>query len=404
MVGIGFVTDKKSAQNVESSIDGIKDKALQLGGIVAGAFGANALTFGFANTYDALGKLGERWGLAAEDVAAYDRAIQHAGGSSGEFFGSLQRLTQLQTASPQTQSSFIAGVAPEGIASQVQSVLSATDALEGFLRSADALNQLDPDRQERFIQAIGFSDSEVRLLRSGREGILGAVNAEKQLLPITKEMTDAAALFNDETKDLVTNASGFQTKVAAPITGAIGGIVAGMNDWISANREILDQFAEFSGNLIADNIEIIAGAFTILGAGATISALKTVAGLVAGISGSLIAGAAAAAPFVAAFAILTEGGKGEKFGSGTLFGENAVTNFLDTPLSEFFKPSIEQVATPSSYIQGVQQQSQSGYGQRPIQVTIPVSLDGQIIETKVLSVLDGEADQAVQDLTVSEGG
>lgn len=398
LVGIGFAVDQKSTQNVESAIDGITSKALQLTSVVAGAFGANALTFGFAGEFDALGKLGERWGLAAEDVAAYDRALQHAGGTTGEFFSSVQNLTQLQALAGQDKAGLLAGLAPQGISDQVSRVINATDALEGFLSAADSLGQLDAAGQERFIQALGFTDSEVRLLRAGRDGILSAVAAEKQFRPITDQMTTSAANFNDAWQDLTTNIGGFSDRVAVPLTAAITSILIGMNDWIGANRELVNSFLEIGGGVVADNIEIVAGGLALLASGTVIAGLKSVAVLVAGISSSIIAGAAAAAPFVAAASVLTMGGKGEKFSAGGVFGENAVTKFLDMPLSEHAS-EIERLFDFGP----LPIRSGPGSASSGLSVTIPISLDGRVIETKVVDVLNEQAEQAVQDLSNSEG-
>ena len=399
LVGIGFQVDQKSADNVSNSIDTIQSKALQLGGLVAGAFGANALTFGFAQTYDELGKFGERWGIAAESVVAYDRALQHAGGTTGEFYGTVQRLTQLQSQSAQGRAGMIAALAPEGISDQVASVINASNALEGFLAASDAINQLDAARQERFIQALGFTDAEVRLLHSGRDAILSAVDAERKLRPVTSDMTKAAADFNDQWQDLTSNVGGFSDRIATPLVAGISSILTSTNEWIGANRELINSFSEFAGETLGDNIEIIAVALGGLSAAGVIAGLKSVATLVAGISASLVTGAAAAGPWVAAatalYAVATEGGQGGRFSAGGIFGDNAVTRFLDTPISELFSSGSP---TPvSSYIQ---QQA----GQTPIQIQNQIILDGQVIDDRVNTVIGEQAEQAIQDLSNSEGG
>ena len=401
LVGIGFQVDEKSADNVESSIDSIQSKALQLGSLVAGAFGANALTFGFASAYDELGKFGQRFNVAAEDVITFDRALQHAGGTAGEFYGSVARLTQLQSLSAQGKAGVLSGLAPEGISDQVARVINASDALEGFLSAADAMEGLDLKRQERFIQALGFTDAEVGLLRSGRDGILAAVDAERKLRPVTDEMTDSAARFNDEYQDIQTNVGGFSDRIATPLVKGIADVVGETNKWIATNRELINQFASFSGELIGDNIKLISVALGSFAAAGVIAGLKSVATLVAGISASLVAGAAAAAPWVAAatalYTVATAAGEGEEYSAVGVFGDNAVTRFLDTPLNEMFSsPSPTPV---SSYIQ-----QQAGQSPQPITINHQTILDGKVVESSVTKVIGEQAEQAIQDLSNSEAG
>ena len=402
LIGIGFQVDDKSADNVESSIDNIQSKALQLGSLVAGAFGANALTFGFASAYDELGKFGQRFNVAAEDVITFDRALQHAGGTAGEFYGSVARLTQLQAQSQQNKAGILAGLAPEGISDQVSRVINASDALEGFLVAADALEGLDLKRQERFIQALGFTDAEVGLLRSGRDGILAAVDAERKLRPVTDDMTNAAAAFNDQWQDINSNVGGFADRIATPLVKGISEVIGKTNQWIGVNREIINQFASFGGKVIGDNIEIISVALGSFAAAGVIAGLKSVATLVAGISASLVTGAAAAAPWVAAatalYTVATAAGEGEKYSAAGVFGDNAVTRFLDTPLNEMFSSPSPTPVSPYIQNQGGQQSSQ------PITINHQTILDGKVVESSVTKVIGEQAEQAIQDLSNSEAG
>ena len=71
LVGIGFDLDKDSTKKVSSGIDNVKSKALQLGGIVAGAFGIKALTSDFADAKDDLGKFADVMGVSANNGKPY---------------------------------------------------------------------------------------------------------------------------------------------------------------------------------------------------------------------------------------------------------------------------------------------------------------------------------------------
>lgn len=408
LIGIGFAVDEKSADNVESSIDSIQSKALQLGSLVAGAFGANALTFGFASAYDELGKFGQRFNVAAEDVITFDRALQHAGGTAGEFYGSVARLTQLQSLSAQGKAGILSGLAPEGISDQVARVINASDALEGFLSAADAMEGLDLKRQERFIQALGFTDAEVGLLRSGREGILAAVDAERKLRPVTDEMTDSAAAFNDQWQDINSNVGGFADKIATPLVKGISEVLGKTNQWIGANRELINQFASIGGKAIGDNIEVISVALGSFAAAGVIAGLKSVAVLVAGISASLVAGAAAAAPWVAAataiYTIASQSDELKSAGEDSAFKALKTINDLtgiDLSSDSKFTPSTnaELDAMRASLFKGI-----NGNDSKPIVINHQTILDGKVVESSVTKVIGEQAEQAIQDLSNSEAG
>ena len=76
-----------------------------------------------------LGKFSQRWDVVANDVAAYDRALQHAGGSQGEFLGTIESLSKLLASANWEKSELIGQLAQFGIGGEVQGILNASNAL-----------------------------------------------------------------------------------------------------------------------------------------------------------------------------------------------------------------------------------------------------------------------------------
>ena len=403
LIGVGLDTDKKSFQNAEGSLDGLKSKALQVGAVLAGAFGVDALTFGFAEKTDELGKFSERWNVAANDVAAYDRALGLAGGTQGEFLGTIRNLSKALTLAPFERAQLLGELSKFGIGDQVSEVLDAGSALDAFLVSADQLQTLQGKQKEKFIEAMGFSESEVRLLSSGRAEILKVVNEQKKMAPVTQKMTDTAAKFNDEWQDLTTNVTGFSNTVAEPLTASIASIIVGMNDWIAVNRDVVTSLLEFGGGMIADNIELITGALLVLGGAKMLMGLNAIGKGLGIISKESILAAKGAGLLktamlaLAAVEIVKAADEDGPLSASNLFGKNAVTEFLDTPIASHFD-SIGNTLTKNAPTT-----QSSAYGTQPV-IKVEVMLDGEPVKAITKQVIMEEGEQVIQDFATSNGG
>lgn len=405
LIGVGLETDKKSFQNAEGSLDGLKSKALQVGALVAGAFGIDALTFGFAEKNDELGKFGERWGVAADDVAAYDRALQHAGGSQGEFLGTVRNLSKALAMAPFERAQLLGELSKFGIGDQVDAILNANSALDAFLMSADQLQKLQGKQKEKFIDAMGFGESEVRLLSSGRAEILKAVDAEKQMAPVTQKMTDTAARFNDEWQDLMTNTSGFANVVAEPLTASIATIIAGMNDWLGANREVTNSLLEFGGNAVADNIVLITTALGLFGGAKVLGGVSAVAskiGLISTGSKSALNGVSNLAKGLGFLgtALIAESMLSDYVNSNQ--GDNGAADFLGKYLSD--QAIMDSFSSLGGMLTSNAPTSPSkSYITQPT-IKVEVMLDGEPVKAITKQVIMESSEQVIQDFATSNGG
>lgn len=361
LVGLGFDYDKSGADQIDSSIDSIKGKALQLGAVVTGAFGLKEMTFGFAEANDSLGKFSEVLGVDADAVAALSRVMEHSGGTAEGFIGQLRNLESMRAGLQVGDAGWLATAGAAGI--DTESIVQAGNATEAYLELADQFR--DMSRQERInaAQALGLDDAAIRMLSTGRDAIVAAMKAEQDMRPVTEEMTKAAAEFNDETQDLLTNVGGIADKISMRLVPAINNVVSGMNDWIGANRELIDENLD-------DALENV-------GAGALGLAVGKVAGPVAG---AAVAGAGVAWDWTAKDVEELTGVR--------------LPDWVFTPIADMIPES-----TGPGTLRGMPAE-----GMAPLRVEANLHLDGRVIEQKVIEVTDRQYSDAADEIETNIEG
>lgn len=256
LVGIGFDFDEKSADQVGSSIDGVKSKALQLGAVVAGAFGIKALTSDFANANDSIGKFSQTFGVAANDVTSFGRALEHEGGSLESFISQLEGLERLRAGTKQGDFGFVATAQLAGI--DTQPFIDATNATEAYLELAEQFQDLSSQQRINAAGAFGLDDASIRLLSRGREGVEQLVQQQKNIRPTTEAMTQASADFNDEMQDLSNNVGGFADKISERLVPEINNVISGMNRWINVNRTFANSGIDKALDFAIENPNAVA--------------------------------------------------------------------------------------------------------------------------------------------------
>lgn len=242
VVGLGFEYDDKGAREIDSSIDSIRGKALQLGAVVAGAFGINELTSGFAQANDTLGKFSDTLGLDANAVAAFGRALQHEGGSLESFLGQIESIERLRSGLLTGDAGWIGAAEAAGI--DTDAIVNATNATEAYVNLADQFANMNRQQRLNAAEALGFDQASIRLLSKGREELLRVIAAEKNRRPVTTEMTKAAADFNDETQDLLNNIGRVADKISMMLLPAVNETIGTLNDWFETNQEAVDEIVE----------------------------------------------------------------------------------------------------------------------------------------------------------------
>jgi hypothetical protein len=435
IVGIGYDYDEKGQKQIESGIDGIKSKALQAGAVLAGAFGIKALTSDFANANDELGKFSKTFGIIPNDVAALGRSLQHEGGSLESFMSQIEGIERLRAGLLAGDASFIGRAGVAGIDPSV--ITNANSATEAYIKLGDQFAKMSSQQRLNAASALGLDEASIRLLSNGTDEVRKLVAAEQQLRPVTSQMTDEAARFNDETQDLSTNIGGIADKISVKLLPRISDVVAGMNDWIGVNRDFINMGIDDTLESLDKNIITLAGAGALLASGGLLAGLATMAKTVPLIGSGLAVAATAAARLSAVGAAIAVSVAGADIADEQLraaFGSNydefdaKVTKgifdltgfdlsrggvFEGTEREPFFDGSVTPGAIADQRSKSLFDSSRSPaqretsgtprpQSQRPIQVNL--MLDGQVIDQRIIKVTDQINEQALEDITTSTGG
>lgn len=414
LVGIGFDFDKKSATKVESGIDSIKSKALQLGAVVAGAYGVKKLATDFADSADMLGKFSQTYSVAAEDVQALGNALGESGGGLSQAMSQLEQLERFRAGLLRGDASFIASF---GISSgDAQDIVNAKDAVEAYVLLAKQYENASAQQRLNMSDSLGFDQSGLLLLSKGSKSVEALLEKYRKIRPLTERMTESAAEFNRQWVEIKANVDGIADVIGNDIVEALNGPLDKTNEWIDSNRELLKTsattFAGMSALLVGSgllsNLSKISSIIPKIGTGLAGSLnIASKAGLVgaAGLGGYGVG------------SIISDNLSNEtnnKIGSEiarflALFGnEKAEQAYLlnegVTQVPKYFHEYSSAAPTPmtrQSYSGGLYNRQEM---QRTINVNATLNLDGQVVDNKIIKVVDGMAQNAIDDIESSVEG
>ncbi len=404
LVGIGLDLDKKSVDGVASGIDGIKSKALQLGAVVAGAFGIKSLTADFAGAKDSLGKFSQVFGSSADEINGFGNAIRKEGGTLDEFMSQLEQLESFRAGLATGDAGFLEAAGRADL--DVNDLAQAESATEGFLSLADQFQKMTRQQRIAAANAIGLDDASIRLLSKGRDEIQRVVDVQRQLRPITEEMTQVSADYNDSMQDLGTSIGGVADKISVRLLPQITAVTAGMTEWVSLNNELIgsgidgffDSIEDVLGP-IAASLGLISGGTAAVAGGAAVAKAGALVG--SGALASTGAGISTAGKVASRLGVVGLAGTAG-YATGT-----AAYNNLDVEDQDLIGGVIMQ-ALANLGVESAQKTLDQRFSGRsmtqPIQVKSQLILDGRVIDERVQNTVGEMADQAVQDIQSSEAG
>lgn len=304
LIGIGWNTSDldKGSQHIQSTFSGVKSQALQAGAAIAGAFGARALTSGFANNAAEVGRFSQVYSVAADDVIALGRAIEYNGGQAESAMTSLANIEKMRAGIQQGDAGWLSTAARAGL--DTASIRNAKDATEAMRALADQFQRMSPQQRINAAGALGLDDATLRLLSSGREEMNATLEVFKQMRPMTKEMTEESIRFQQSTMELQQNIGGVADKISMALLPRISDTVEGLNDWYTANKKIVDQKLDSALEPISRNFDAIALSVAALAAGSTLATIAALAKHIPAIGGGLstIAGVASRVGTIGAIA------------------------------------------------------------------------------------------------------
>ena len=394
LVGIGFEYDRKSAQQIESGIDSIKSKALQLGAVVAGAFGLKELTFGYVSEIDKLGKFGQVYSVAAEDVRSLGYALGESGGSLADAMSQLEKLERFRAVLLTGDASIFASF---GIAKgDANDIINAKDALEAYRLVAAQFERASPEERINMTDALGFDQSGLLLLSKGTGEVDRLLEKYRTIAPITKKMTDDAAEFTRQWTEAKANVGSFADAISKELLPVINDITKSVNSWFSTER-----------------MEIF----------------KTTGAITRGILGTATSNDAALIADKLHQADVAAGlAEGPRRYSYPVPNNSFIPDWVSDPFRTVFPElfNSDTAPTPNPYMQQIEEPAPSWlYRQTPASPLMPedqpppmsqrsssstqninvsLNLDGAVIDRRVVRVVDGMAQTAIDDISSSTRG
>lgn len=403
LVGVGFDFDERTTKKVTSELDGVKRTALQVGAVLAGAFGFQALTFGFAGAADEIGKFAEVYGSSANQIGALGRALEHEGGTLSGLMSQLKSLEEVRAAILVGDASVIRPAEVAGI--DTSQILNASNAAEAYLDLADQFQRMTAKQRINAAKALGLDDASVRLLSMGSDAVRDMVYQQQQIRPIPEDNVRAAREFNDAWIDITNNIGGVADKVSGKLLPAMTKLITATNDWFAANRAWMNQGVDKALEAIADNATTLGIVLAGIATAGTLGTLSKIADIVPVIGGSVSALAASLSVVAGAMA-------------GIAASIYAIEQFASPRFKEEF--GVDPKTVPDIFALGdmitkqQEEDAESGVatitdgGRRasgrvpPIQINL--NLDGRVIDRRVIDVNNSLNNQALDALSGSTGG
>lgn len=206
---------------------------------MAGAYGITELTMGFAKAKDDLGKFSEVFSMVPADVAALGAAIQSEGGS---FEGMISQLKQIEELRAGLRVGDVGFIRQAGIAGlNVGEVTSAKSAVEAYVNIADQFQRMTPQARINAAKALGLDEASIRLLSKGSDYVRDMMEEMNRLRPITQEMIEEAAEFNNQLLLIQQNAGGIADKFSNYLVPKVTESMKALNDYMGKNRPWWEQ-------------------------------------------------------------------------------------------------------------------------------------------------------------------
>lgn len=254
---------KKSKKSADSLIDTLKDADKVAGKVgdslasslkktlasVAAAFAAGALinnTIGRASDIVAIANTADALGVAVEELDAFGRAAQAAGGDAQGARDSLTDMAEtigeaLQDVESQRAKTFA------GLGVSLRDVEgNAINAVEGILRLSDSVQGLSREEAIFRIKELGITDNKtVEMVLRGRKELERMLMVQKEQGVITKENAEEARKFTEGMNrlrgSLDVASTGFMSSLIPALTVGVEWLTK-LVDWASEHSDVIVGF------------------------------------------------------------------------------------------------------------------------------------------------------------------
>lgn len=289
LIGIGYDTRGLEAgeKKINSSLQGLKGRALQLSGALVGAFSAGAASIAAtATSVDRLAASTQNLRTSTNAVYNYGNAIRLMGGEASEALDAITRFEEIQNnlrlkgdAGP------VGDLATAGI--DVSSLYQ-TNTGEEFMRAlSDMIPRLDEGQRAQVQNALGLSDATFRAISGGADQLDNLAKKANSLAGDIDGLADNSRKLRESSAELGLTIEGVRNELADKFLPSLIGASNWLNKLIENNREgiskAIDYAAENDGATAA--LGLSAGA-SLTGAAAAKFGLTTLGGA-AGSAGAL---------------------------------------------------------------------------------------------------------------------
>jgi hypothetical protein len=289
---------EETTDKLEESLSGVDKESVEVGksfnklatSAVAAFAGVFAVT-SLISSSKALGKesqdlstLSEILGMSTENLTAYSRAIEVAGGSSDSFKSSLSSLHQGLVEGLQGSEQVAAALRQIGVeVTDSEKNLKSLDQL--LPQISDGLNGLSKEDALLIGQDLGFSPEDIIAIRSAEGGLSAAAQRQKDLMLATGDSINEITQFTLAMKQFGFLIDDIATQSFAGLIPSLKSLINLLGDfsgWVSENEELVLSFFTGLGvalGALAIKVAIATLPFTLMAAaiGVAIIAIGAIA-------------------------------------------------------------------------------------------------------------------------------
>jgi len=251
LVGIGMQYDDRGGKAAIAGIEGIGKKALQVGAMIAGAFGFKALTKDFADFNDKLGKFSQVFGVNLSDIAALGRAFESEGGNFDTMLSNVENLQRIRAGLLTGDFSIVPKLELAGVTDQeVELILKAKDATESLLIISSIMERLTGKQRLNAASALGFDEESIVFLSKGRKEIEALLADQKKMRDVNEQMVRDSKELKKNWNDVNTNVGGVADEVSKVLIPALNEGTDAINAWFERNRGVLKKGAALATGIV----------------------------------------------------------------------------------------------------------------------------------------------------------
>lgn len=274
LIALGLQVDEKSFQKADAAFGGLTRSALQLGAVFASKLAIDKVVGDFKNAGTELNNFNRLTGLSTQNVQALGQALAAQGGNANDAFAAMLKIQDLM-ASPITGNvGWFGDVAKLGL--DPSQIIGANDTAEALENIAAAFEKMTPLNQRLAGQALGLDESTVRLLMQGRAEVEKQLDARGKLGVMTQQQVEDAARLTKANSELNLVFTDMGNTIAGELAPALADMAEGFVDFYRSNKDLVDSGLEKFFGTLADNVELVSVALTLMGGA---SALKGLAAL-----------------------------------------------------------------------------------------------------------------------------